>query len=373
MSLSARDTSDALFRTLIATAVDGIMVINGRGIVRIYSDACERLFGYKAEEVIGNNVNMLMPSPYREAHDSYLQHYHDTGEKRIIGIGREVTGKRKDGSTFPMYLSVGQGVINSEPIFVGIVHDLTVQKTAEARLVEVQGELLHVSRLSDMGQMASALAHELNQPLSAIMNYVNATKRTLEKGAEADLGKAREFIDKANEQTARAGQIIRNLRTFVEKREASKKTEGLNSIIQDSVSLGLVGAAADSNVVVSLELARGLPSVLADRVQIQQVVMNLTRNAIEAMEAVDRRELTVRTSVEDGGFVRVDVIDTGPGLAKEVMERLFQPFVTTKDSGMGIGLTICQSIVQAHDGRIWATPNSNGGTTFSFRLPFHEG
>jgi two-component system sensor kinase FixL len=373
MTLSARDTSDALFRTLIATAVDGIMVINGRGIVRIYSDACERLFGYKADEVIGNNVNMLMPSPYREAHDGYLQNYHNTGERRIIGIGREVTGRRKDGSTFPMYLSVGEGVIDSEQIFVGIVHDLSAQKAAEARLVEVQSELLHVSRLSDMGQMASALAHELNQPLSAIMNYVNATKRTLEKGAEADLGKAREFIDKANEQTARAGQIIRNLRTFVEKREAARKSESLNAIIQDSVALGLAGAAADSNVVVSLDLAKNLPAVFADRVQIQQVVMNLTRNAVEAMEAVERRQLTVKTGVEDGGFVRVDVIDTGPGLEEHVMERLFQPFITTKDSGMGIGLTICQSIVQAHEGRIWATPNPKGGTTFSFRLPLHTG
>jgi two-component system sensor kinase FixL len=367
----ARDTSGELFRTLIATAVDGIMVIDGRGIVRIYNGACERLFGYKADEVLGKNVTMLMPSPYREAHDAYLQHYHNTGERRIIGIGREVTGRRKDGSTFPMYLSVGEGVVNSERIFVGIIHDLTAQKAAEAHLVEVQGELLHVSRLSDMGQMASALAHELNQPLSAIMNYVNATRRTLDKGSEADLGKAREYIDKANEQTTRAGQIIRNLRTFVEKREAAKTTENLNAIIQDSVALGLVGAAADSNVTVSLDLAKDLPPVLADRVQIQQVVMNLTRNAVEAMEAVDRRELTVKTGVEDGAFVRVDVIDTGPGLDKNVMERLFQPFVTTKTSGMGIGLTICQSIVQAHEGRIWATPNPKGGVTFSFRLPFH--
>jgi two-component system sensor kinase FixL len=372
MSLSARDTSDALFRTLIATAVDGIMVINGRGIVRVYSDACERLFGYSPEEVIGRNVNMLMPSPYREAHDSYLQHYHNTGERRIIGIGREVTGRRKDGSTFPMYLSVGEGTIESEPVFVGIVHDLTDQKAAEARLVEVQSELLHVSRLSDMGQMASALAHELNQPLSAIKNYVNATKRTLEKGAEGDLTKAREFIDKANEQTARAGQIIRNLRTFVEKRDVAKTLENLNGIVQDSVSLGLAGGA-DSDVAVSLDLARNLPPILADRVQIQQVVMNLARNAVEAMASSERRELTVKTSAENDNFVRVDVIDTGPGIDAAVMERLFQPFVTTKDSGMGIGLTICQSIIQAHDGRIWAIPNDSGGVTFSFRLPFHTG
>ena len=365
----ALDASDAMFNTLIATAVDGIMVIDARGIVQVYNDACHRLFGYSADEVLGRNVSMLMPSPDREAHDSYIAHYRETGERRIIGIGREVRGRRKDGSTFPMYLSVGEGVVDGKTVFVGIVHDLTAQKTAEARLRDVQNELLHVSRLSDMGQMASALAHELNQPLSAIMNYVNATRRTLARGPDSDFDKAREFIDKANEQTARAGQIIRNLRTFVEKREVAKKQESLNVIVQDLVALGLVGAAADSNVAVVLDLAERLPLVLADRVQIQQVAINLIRNAVEAMNAVTRRELTVRTRAEGEGWVLVDVSDTGPGLDDKVMERLFQPFVTTKESGMGIGLTICQSIVQAHDGRIWATPNEGGGVTFSFCLP----
>jgi two-component system sensor kinase FixL len=239
--------------------------------------------------------------------------------------------------------------------------------------MEVQSELLHVSRLSDMGQMASALAHELNQPLSAIMNYVSATRRLLEKSNDPNTLKVREFIDKANEQTARAGQIIRNLRTFVEKREGARKAESLNAIVQDSVALGLVGAAADSNVVVALDLAREIPPVFADRVAIQQVVINLIRNAVEAMQAVKRRELNVRTAMDEASHVRVDVADTGPGLEPKVMEKLFQPFVTTKDSGMGIGLTISQSIIQAHDGRIWATPNSDGGVTFSFRLPIHAG
>lgn len=368
----ARRASDALFKTLIATAVDGIIVIDGRGIVHVYSDACERLFGYTADEVVGNNVNMLMPAPYREEHDSYIQHYHNTGERRIIGIGREVRGRHKDGSTFPMHLSVGEGAIDSEKVFVGIIQDLTDRKAAEARLQEVQSELLHVSRLSDMGQMASALAHELNQPLSAIMNYASAARLMLDKDSAEAKAHLRTCLDSAVEQTTRAGEIIRNLRAFVEKRESAKERENLNDIVQASVALGFVGAAADTNVVVHLDLEPDLPPVLADRVQIQQTLINLIRNAVDAMRASTRRELHVQTSLDGEGTIRVDVGDSGPGLPPDVMARLFQPFVTTKASGMGIGLSICQSIVQAHDGRIWATPNENGGVTFSFTLPAYE-
>ncbi len=359
---------DALFLTLISTAVDGIIVIDKEGRIRIFNAACERLFGYMQDDVVHQNVNMLMPQPYRSEHDGYLAHYRATGEKRIIGIGREVTGQRKNGTTFPMYLSVGEGKLDGKTIFVGIIHDLTDRKRAETRLGELQSELLHVSRLNAMGQMASALAHELNQPLTAIMNYVKAARRTIEAEGGPMVAKAVELIDKASAQTIRAGQIIRHLRDFIEKRETGRSQESLNKLLEEAVSLGFMGAA-DTNVQVQLALDPALESILIDKVQLQQVMINLIRNAVEAMQATERRALMVSSAQAGGNFVEVAVIDTGPGLAPEVTSRLFQPFVTTKDKGMGIGLSICQSIIEAHGGRIWAEPNEGGGTAFRFRLP----
>ena len=238
MSLSAPH-SDALFRTLIATAVDGIIVIDARGTIAIYNPACERLFGYRPEEAIGHNVKMLMPEPYHDEHDGYLANYRKTGERRIIGIGREVAGRRQDGSTFPMYLSVGEATLDAEKIYVGIVHDLTSYKEtgsgprereSQLRLQELQSELLHVSRLSAMGQMASTLAHELNQPLSAIANYVKAAHRMLDAIDDPRTGRVQEIMAKASGQTIRAGEIIRRLRDYVEKCGFKSVVLGLSSV-----------------------------------------------------------------------------------------------------------------------------------------------
>ena len=358
---------DVLFRTLIATVVDGIMVIDGTGIVQIYNNACETLFGFKSEEVVGKNVKMLMPAPYREEHDAYIQRYRETGEKRIIGIGREVVGMRKDGSTFPMYLSVGEGELNGNAIFVGIVHDLTVRDRNARHTQQLQNELLHVSRLSAMGQMTAAIAHELNQPLTAIMNYLGAARRVMARMEGTTESQVAQLIEKAVAQTTRAGQIIRQLREFVEKRETARTQQSINKVVEEAIALSLVGSA-DANVKVRSDLDQDLPPVIIDKIQIQQVVINLIRNAIEAMQAMPRRELTVTTHAVDGNGVEVAVADTGPGIPPDVGSRLFQPFVTTKEKGMGIGLTICQSIIEAHNGRIAVAPNHDGGVTFSFRL-----
>lgn len=358
----------ALFRMLVATAVDGIIVIDAVGNVRLYNKACERLFGYEPEEVLGRNIRMLMPAPYREEHDGYIDAYHKTGERKIIGIGREVFGQNKDGSTFPMYLSVGEGIFENERVFVGIIHDTTERQVAAARLREVQAELVHVSRMNEMGQMTSALAHELNQPLTAIMNYVRAAQRTIAALDDPAAVRARELIEKAADQTGRAGQIIKRLRDFVEKREASRAEEDLNKTIEEALALALVGAS-EANVKVAVDFDRSIPPVVMDRIQIQQVIVNLVRNAVEALQDVARRELTIATWPDEPDYVGASFADTGPGLPDEVSSRLFQPFVTTKEKGMGIGLSICQSIVEAHGGRLWATPNEGGGTVFHFRLP----
>ena len=361
-------SNDALFRTLIATAVDGIIVIDERGLIGIYNAACERLFGYRLDEVIGKNVNMLMPSPYRDEHDSYLDNYRETGKARIIGVGREVVGQRKDGTTFPMYLSVGKGILDTQPIYVGIIRDLTARNAAMRRLQELQNELLHVSRLSAMGQMTAAIAHELNQPLTAILNYINASRRLIANSKDPQSARAADLIERAANQISRAGQIIRQLRDFVEKRESARIEVNINSVVDEAVTLAVVGSA-DANVRVKLDLGSDLPSVLIDKIQVQQVLLNLLRNGVEAMQQVPTRELHLSTKVNSEGWIEVCVADSGPGINPDILTRLFQPFVTTKEKGMGIGLSICQSIIEAHGGRIWADSSPHGGAGFHFCLP----
>jgi two-component system sensor kinase FixL len=358
---------NALFHTLMSTAVDGILVIDDSGIVSLYNPSAEKLFGYAPDEVLGRNVSMLMPTPYREEHDGYLANYQRTGKKKIIGIGREVVGRRKDGTTFPMYLSVGESELNGARIFVGIVHDLTDRTITARRVQDLQGELLHVSRLSAMGQMTAALAHELNQPLSAILNYINAARRTLSNVSDPQVSRASGLIDKAVAQTARAGQIIRQLRDFVEKRETSRAPANINLVIEEALVLASVNSA-DPNVRVTIQFEPNLPLVMIDKVQVQQVIVNLVRNSVEAMQAVAVRNLKLATALSGEGIM-ITTSDSGPGLAPEVADRLFHPFVTTKEKGMGIGLSICHSIIEAHGGRIWAGAGEMGGAEFRILLP----
>jgi two-component system sensor kinase FixL len=486
-----------LLAAILATAVDGIIAIDPRGTILLYNQACERLFGYRAGEVVGQNVRMLMPEPYRDEHDGYIDNYNRTGERRIIGIGREVVGRRKDGSTFPMYLSVGEGGLTGQRFFVGIIHDLsalrweteqregadrllaqivqssedaissvaldgtitswnaaaeriygftpseaigrhismilppdrqtedddimallrggramehyetvrrhkdghdvmvslsvapifdatgamigasktardvTDRKRSEERLLGMQNELAHVGRLSAMGQMSAAIAHELNQPLTAVANYAKAAQRLLQnESPEArQLQSAREAMEKAVTQTLRAGTIIRYLRDFVEKRESRKSLEDLNEVIREAVSLGMVGHS-HSNVKLTLILNPVLTRIPIDKVQIQQVLLNLVRNAMEAMAEVETRELTISSDAAEQALCII-VQDSGPGLAPHVAARLFQPFVTTKADGMGIGLKICQSIIEGHGGTIAARADGPGAA-FVIHLPLAE-
>jgi two-component system sensor kinase FixL len=309
---------------------------------------------------------MLMPTPYREDHDGYIERYRQTGERRIIGIGRVVSGLRKDGTTFPLELSVGEATFAGGRIFVGFIRDITERRATERRLEELQTELAHVSRVNEMGQMGSTLAHELNQPLTAILAYLGAAQQILESGADSE--KAGAMIDRATNQARRAGTIIHQLREFLGKGQTTRRPEPINKVVEEASALALIGAR-QLEIQSRLELDPTGPAVPIDRVQIQQVLVNLIRNGIEAMARSDIRELVVRTSVDDKQ-VEVSVSDTGQGLDAEVAGKLFQPFVSTKPSGMGIGLSICRSIVRAHGGSIEARPNPRGqGTIFSFTLP----
>src|SRR5271169_3927574 len=364
----AQRESELRLRSIIDTVPDAIVVIDAQGTIQSFSPAAERLFGYDSGEVIGRNVNILMPTPYREAHDGYLGRYLRTGERRIIGIGRVVVGLRKGGETFPMELQVGEFAFMGSRFFTGFVRDLTERQKAERRIQDLQAELLHASRLSVMGQMASTMAHELNQPLTAVTNYLGAGRQLLATGA-ASPERLGEIMEKAIAQAQRAGEVIRRLRGFVSKGETERRVQSLNQLVEEALALALVGAR-QRGVRTSLELDRSLPPVLVDHVQIQQVVLNLVRNAIEAMEEMELRELVVATrTVPDLEMAEVIVADSGPGIAPELADRLFQPFVTTKKTGMGLGLSICREIVEAHHGRLTTTPGSPRGTVFRMALP----
>jgi two-component system, LuxR family, sensor kinase FixL len=358
---------EAHLQSILDTIPDAMVVIDDTGVMQSFSTAAERLFGYGSDEVIGQNVKMLMPSPYRENHDDYMARYRRTGERRIIGIGRVVVGERKDGSTFPMELSVGEMRSGDKRYFTGFVRDLTERQETEARLQELQSELVHISRLTAMGEMASTLAHELNQPLSAIANYLKGSLRIIDAGSVDAPTKIREAIGKAGEQALRAGQIIRRLRDFVARGESERGVENLQKLVEEAGALAMVGAK-ERDIRVRFVFDPRVDLVLADKVQIQQVILNLIRNAIEAMEHAERRELTVSVDEEEGGLAMVSIADTGPGIAADVMAQLFQPFVTTKRSGMGVGLSISRTIIEAHGGRIWVEARPGGGALFHFTL-----
>ena len=360
---------EAHLSSILDTVPDAMIVIDEGGTMQSFSSAAERLFGYTAAEALGRNIKILMPSPYRENHDGYLRRYLTTGERRIIGVGRVVVGERKDGSTFPIELAVGEMRSGENRFFTGFIRDLSERQQTEARLQELQSELVHISRLTAMGEMASALAHELNQPLSAIANYLKGSNRLIAGHTDPETARAREALDKAAEQALRAGEIIRRLRDFVARGDTEMKTESLSKLVEEASALALVGAK-QHGVRVRFELDPRADQVFADKIQVQQVFLNLMRNAVEAMAEAGspRRELTIRSTLAADGMVEASVADTGPGLAPDVAAKLFQPFVTTKRHGMGVGLSISRTIMEAQGGALWAEPNPGGGCVFRLTL-----
>jgi two-component system, LuxR family, sensor kinase FixL len=361
-------TRERHFRSILDTIPDAMIVIDEHGVMQFFSSAAERQFGYSEPEAIGKNISALMPEPDRSRHDGYLARYLKTGERRIIGIGRIVTGMRKDGTTFPMHLTIGEMYSAGKPFFTGFVRDLTEQQQTQARLQELQSELVHVSRLSAMGEMASALAHELNQPLSAISNYMKGSRRLLAGSTDANAPKIEAALDRAAEQAIRAGDIIRRLRDFVARDASEMRVESLSKLIEEAGALGLTGAR-EQGVFLRFNLDPTCDLVLTDRVQVQQVLVNLFRNALEAMAASTHRELIASNTKAADDMIEIAVSDTGPGFAGDALANLFKPFFTTKETGMGVGLSISRTIIETHGGRMWAETNGSGGATFRFTLP----
>ena len=362
----------AELHALLDAAVDAIVVIDDQGAITTFNKAAERMFGYAAADVVGRDVSILMGELDRTQHAGHLARYRANGEARIIGIGREVQARRANGEMFPIALSVGEAADTNGRRFVGILRDLSNQRAADQRTRALEVRLAHVDRFNLMGEMAAGIAHEINQPLSAIATYAQAAKRIMDHG-QPNMETLREICTKIDGQARRAGQVIENLRKFIRKQEISTQSLDVNRVVRDVLNLIEADAHAEG-IPVRVAAAEGLPTVRADAVQLQQVLLNLTRNSVDAMRGGLGKERGIAIATERGerGGVRITVTDHGHGVSRQLGENIFHPFVTTKRDGLGVGLAISRTIVQSYDGSLTYTANPVGGAIFCIELPAEQ-
>jgi two-component system sensor kinase FixL len=372
-------TGEAQYRAIFDSAVEVVAVINSTGIIQSVNPAVERVFGYGPEELIGRDINLLMPEPPRSQHGGFLANYLKTGDRKIIGIGREVEGRRKDGSVFPLDVSVAEWRQGEEIFYTGIMRDISPRKQAEQALIGseerlrlLQNEFAHLARVNDLGEMAAAIAHEINQPLAAIVNYLNSALFLADTGySEENFGYVAEDMARASEQALRAGEIVRRLRAFISQGAGRRTVEPVEQLVDAAMDLALIDAKY-AGITVDREIETGGAEVEVDRIQIHQVIVNLLRNAVDAMTLSPpdkERHLTVKARAEEGDMVSFTVADTGPGISPEIYEHLFEPFITSKMNGMGMGLSLCQRLIESHGGTISVDNRPGSGATFTFRLP----
>ena len=351
-------------RAITETAVDPIITIDGAGIILTFNRAAEALLGYRSEEAVGANVTMLMAAPEAEQHDEHIARYLRTREPRIIGVGREVEAIGRDGRPIPIHLSVSEYRVGGEVRFLGIIRDLTALKSAEAQVRSQTDSLAHAGRLSLMGEMTAAIAHEINQPLTAIAMYAEASAHLID-GDEPNLDKIKDAIAKMKEQSLRAGAVIERIQRLARGEIGERAAIDLNMLMQEVTGL-VANDARLHDISINEIYAIDMPEVRADPVQIQQVALNLIRNAIDAMD--EPGEIRVETSYNED-FVRATVSDSGAGVDTADAEDLFTPFHTTKTNGTGMGLPICKTIIDEHGGHIGYFNNPDRGATFYYDLP----
>lgn len=360
---------EAQLRTVLETVPDAMIVVTGDGAIAQFSAAAEQLWGYRAADVVGRHFSMLLPSDEVEPSQTVLQRFIETGEG-LVGEVLVGTALTADGRRFPAEMRAGAARSDDHLLITVFIRDLSERVASEQRLSELSNEIAHVSRQSAMSEMAADLAHELNQPLSATANFLAAARMLIERGEGGP--RVTDLLRMGSEQTQRAGEIIRRLRAFVARGEVEMRVESVERTIRDAVELVLVGTG-HFNLRVSLNLDPAARFILADRIQVQQVLVNLLRNAVQALKLVepDERQITITSEKQLDQMIAITVTDSGPGLPAHVLETLFSRFSTTKGGagGMGIGLSISKRIIEGHGGTLSAENAPGGGASFRFTLP----
>jgi PAS domain S-box-containing protein len=370
MDITERKQAEEQFRLVVEAAPSAMIMVNTEGCITLVNTQAEAVFGYSRHELIGRPVEMLVPEQFRSQHVGDRHGYLAEAHARPMGAGRELFGRRKDGSQVPVEIGLNP-IHTPEGLFVlASIIDISERKQAELEAARQRNELAHLSRVTTLGELSGSIAHELNLPLTAILSNAQAAQRVLANG-KADLAEMGEILNEIVSEDKRAGEVIRRLRLFLKKHEVQQHAVNINQVVDDVLQL-IRSDFVNHKVTVDTELARNLPDITGDPVQLQQVLLNLLVNACDAMCdcSVAERRLLIRTGVENGSSaVIVSVTDRGNSIQEEKMEEIFEPFFTTKTKGMGLGLSVCRTIIAAHRGKLWATNNPDRGATFHFSLP----
>ncbi|HKF41786.1 MAG TPA: PAS domain S-box protein [Thermoanaerobaculia bacterium] len=368
----AAEQAEERFRLVVEASPSAMVMVDGEGRIALVNTQTEAVFGYRREELLGRSVETLIPERFHSRHLFDRKAYLGAPTSRAMGAGRELFGRRKDGREVPV--EVGLNPIHSqEGVFaLASIIDISERQRAEQELNRQRSELAHLSRVTMLGELSGSLAHELNQPLSAILTNAQAARRFLAR-SPANLDEVSQILGDIVEQDKRAGEVIRRLRLLLTKGQVHPQPLDLDDAILEALRL-VRSDLLDQGVVVNTDFTPAASSVRGDRIQIQQVVLNLVRNGCDAMAGLERsrRLLTISTAGDGAGFVQVSVSDHGTGIPADHLPRLFEPFFTSKPEGMGLGLAVCRSIVEAHSGRLWAENLPAGGARFHFTLPAAE-
>jgi len=369
VTLAKTGNSSTPFEALLEAAVDAIVIIDEAGLIRRFNRAAEEMFDFSEAEVLGCNVNMLMPEPHRSNHDRYLKRYSKTGQASIIGAGREVTGLKKNGDIFPMFLSVGEIKRKGEGRYVGIIRDLSEVQAGREQVRQLEEQLLHADRLVILGELTAGIAHEINQPLTAIAAYADAGKTMMERNAEVPGADINSIFEKIAVQSRRAASVVQKLRKLVRSGSVSKAQHDINQIIRNTLLL-FEYEIKNENIDLRFHPMNSLEELYVDEIHIQQIMVNLVKNSIDAISQSGASQGRIDIRIKKvASEVLVSVTDNGPGVPENNRQQLFESFFTTKPKGVGLGLSICKTIAAAHGGTLKYSDDMQGGSTFTLSLP----
>jgi two-component system sensor kinase FixL len=366
-----RKMADERFRLLVESMPSAVLLVNDSGAITFGNKQAESMFGYAQEQLIGMDFETLMPQGYRSGHADFRRLFAGDPAARNIGTGTELVAERRGGGAIMVEIGLTPIQIGQDHFTIASIADIGERKRMEREAALQRDELAHLSRVASLSALSSSLAHELNQPLTAILSNAQAGARFLAH-QPPDAGEVAISFTNIVDNAKRAGDVIRKLRSMLRNDRTEFVRLPIDDVVREVLQI-LRSDLIDRRVEVVLELAADLPPVKGDRVQLQQVLLNLMMNATDAMAGIAHpRVLTVCTLLAEHGEVEVQVADNGPGIPEPDLARIFAPFVSGKKGGMGLGLSVCAMLVQAHAGMLWATNNSAGGATLHFRLPAYS-